>query len=155
MISCIKIEVLEADYLEASKIEVTSKEWVIVDKEKKKKLVTPIRKNDGTYIVDGAVILRCEDPYYMPDASGETNAFLGFLGTHAPGSYASDAIVRVPQFMEMLEKALHKENIHNDPFMAVIEIRFEPYIFGFVPTEEKIHDIEIRKVEKLNRKRKR
>ncbi len=146
-------EVQKTDYLDASTIEVSSKEWIIVDKGEKKNLVTPIRKEDGTYRVDGAIVIRCEDPYCIPDNGGVRTALLGFWGTHAPGSYASNALVSVPEYMEKLEKALHQENIHDDPFIAAVEIKFDPYPFGAPPADEKIVDIEIKRVEKLTKKR--
>jgi len=96
-------EVKETDYLDASKIEVSSKEWIIVDKEGKRPLVVPKRNKDGTYGVDGAIILRCQDPYCLEENCKEKHSFFGFLGTHAPGSYASDAVIRVPQHGEITQ----------------------------------------------------
>ena len=147
-------EVKETDYLDASKIEVSSKEWIIVDKEGKRPLVVPKRNKDGTYGVDGAIILRCQDPYCLEENCKEKHSFFGFLGTHAPGSYASDAVIRVPQHIEKLHKALRKENIYDEPFIAALEIVFGPYQFGIPPADENIVDIDIKRVERLTTKRK-
>jgi len=79
---------------------------------------------------------------------------LAFCGTHAPDSYASNTLVRVPEFVELFEKKLHDSNIHgDDPFIAAVEIKFEPYKFGIPPGDEKIREIDIKSIEKLIRHR--
>jgi hypothetical protein len=144
-------EVNAGDYEEASKIEITSKEWLIIDKDSKEVLVEPRRKSDKTYYVDGAIVMRCEDPYCKASSEGKGRSFLGFLGTHAPGSYAAEAIFRVPQLIEKFDKKLHENDIHDDPFVAAVEIRFEKYPFETPPEDNRIAALEIKRIEKLTK----
>ncbi|MDD5289000.1 MAG: hypothetical protein PHY28_07835 [Dehalococcoidales bacterium] len=150
----VKYEVTEEEYLEASKIEVTSREWVVIDKERKKQIIIPERKRDGTYMIDGAILLKCENPYYSASEGIKKKALLGFMGSHAPGSYASNAILRIPAFMDKLENALYQEHIYDDDsFIAALEIQFSPYPFGIPPSGSNIRNIKIKRLEKLTRKR--
>lgn len=146
-------EVTPDDYRKAGETEVTSKEWLIVDKASKKPLVQPQRKKDGTYYSDGAIVLRIEDPYREASTETAKTDLLAFCGTHAPGSYASNALVRVPEWVEVFEKKLHDSHIHGDPFIAAVEIKFEPYEFGVPPGDEKIREIDIKSIEKLTKRR--
>ena len=118
-------------------------DWIIVDVFERRVLFEPVKRVNGTYTTDGTIITRIESPI------SKKRDILCFMGTHILGVYYGDIIFRNLQYLGEFDYQLHKNNIQNDSFQAVIKLNFEKYRWKDMPQKNVLHNIEIIDVKKI------